>query len=249
MFHHLKFPENDLEPNSLSNIFLRVLFLAVLVTFLWDLSLFPSAVCFMGSLVLRGICPEYWTALLCSFNYASLYLYPQRGMPWLRLQSSWTHAREASLVASRTCSSTVHQPPPPTHTHTLSNGLWYSSHTRPSLFIRDYLVTYLSPVFQNRMLRRIFTPLESKWNEDEEICIQRTLITYTLHHILWWSNEGGWDGGAYSTHGTHEKCVRNYSRENQEWIKHNFRKQRVDVRIKIDLKDMGFEGADWSQLA
>jgi hypothetical protein len=59
MFHHLKFPEHDLELNSPSNIFLPALFLAAPVTFLWDLALFLSAVCFVGSLVVRGVCPEY----------------------------------------------------------------------------------------------------------------------------------------------------------------------------------------------
>jgi hypothetical protein len=59
MFHHLKFLEHDLELNSPSNTLLPVPFLAVLVTFLWDLALFLSTVCFVGSLVVSGVCPEY----------------------------------------------------------------------------------------------------------------------------------------------------------------------------------------------
>lgn len=152
MFHHLKFPEHDLELNSPSNILIPVLFLALLVTFLWDLALFLSTVCFVGSLVLRGVCLEYWTALLCSYNYASLYLYPQRGVPRLRLRAAEpTLGKQAPFLAWRTRSSTVPQFPTPLALRVMDCG----THTPSSLFIRDYLVSCLSAVFQKKVLRRI----------------------------------------------------------------------------------------------
>lgn len=46
------------------------------------------------------------------------------------------------------------------------------------------------------------------------------------------------------TYGIHEKCIQNFRTENQKLRNHNLRKQGVDVRIKIDVKDIGFEGAD-----
>jgi hypothetical protein len=54
MFHHLKLPVHDLKLHSP-----RYILLLVLVTFLWDLFLFPPAVCFLGCLVAGGVCLEY----------------------------------------------------------------------------------------------------------------------------------------------------------------------------------------------
>jgi hypothetical protein len=39
-------------------------------------------------------------------------------------------------------------------------------------------------MFENKVLRRLYGPLERKWQEAEENCIMRSFITSTLHKIL-----------------------------------------------------------------
>jgi hypothetical protein len=57
--------------------------------------------------------------------------------------------------------------------------------------------------------RGVGLELGRKWQEADEDCIMRSFIIHTLHQILGWSNQGGWDWTC-SMHGRDEKCMQHF---------------------------------------